>query len=192
VIVGGALTDGGSVFEWVNRNVRTDVETEAKATSMNPPGIHGLVVLPYLNGERSTGWRLDAKMAIIGITNATEPHHILRASLEAVGTCVGRLIGIILALIPHDSLPILVISGTALEKSSLLKQIIADVSGLSLYEGPFLNEVTSRGASRFAAGENILCPPGILAAVPNRAYHDIYQNDILRKQERIQDLLFSI
>ncbi len=48
------------------------------------PDGHGLTVLPFFSGERSTGWADYARAAVIGMSLSTEPIDILRASLEAV------------------------------------------------------------------------------------------------------------
>ncbi|MGH9430274.1 MAG: hypothetical protein ACRD3T_01895 [Terriglobia bacterium] len=60
--VGGALTDGGSVYSWLKKTLELppEAEIEAKLAPMPPPS-HGLTVLPLWAGERSPGWRADAR-----------------------------------------------------------------------------------------------------------------------------------
>jgi len=42
-----------------------DDQIESQLASMEP-GAHGLTVLPFFAGERSTKWRADARAAITG------------------------------------------------------------------------------------------------------------------------------
>src|SRR5205807_6008739 len=84
-ILGGALSNGGLVFQWMKRNLRLppDEDIEKKLAPMSP-GAHGLTVLPLFAGERSTKWRADARAAIAGLAVHTRPLEILRAALESV------------------------------------------------------------------------------------------------------------
>ena len=48
------------------------------------PDAHGLTVLPFWAGERSPGWSTEARGAILGLTQRTQPIEILRAAMEAI------------------------------------------------------------------------------------------------------------
>jgi len=61
------------------------------------PDGHGLTVLPFLAGERSPGWKGDAKAAVLGITQATRPVDILQAALEAVAYRIGLVFDLLQA-----------------------------------------------------------------------------------------------
>ena len=84
-VLGGALSNGGGVFAWMERNLAlpSAEQTEKELAGM-APGAHGLTVLPLFAGERSTKWRADARAAITGMSIHTSPVEILRASLESV------------------------------------------------------------------------------------------------------------
>ena len=43
-----------------------------------------ILVLPFLTGERSTGWVGDARAAVLGLSAATSPEDILRGVMEGV------------------------------------------------------------------------------------------------------------
>ena len=75
VVEGGALSDGGNLYEWLERTL-----------AAGGPGRedHGLTFLPFLGGERSTGWDPDATGAISGLTFATTPGDIRLAALQGV------------------------------------------------------------------------------------------------------------
>jgi gluconokinase len=80
VVEGGALSDGGNLYAWLG-------ETLAPASgslAARDPRDHGLTFLPFLGGERSTGWDPDAKGAIAGLTFETTPLDIRQAALEGV------------------------------------------------------------------------------------------------------------
>jgi gluconokinase len=84
-VIGGAISSGGEVFSWMKQTLQLPdaAETERQIAAMAPAS-HGLTVLPYFAGERSTGWRSDARAAITGMGVSTTPIHILRAALESV------------------------------------------------------------------------------------------------------------
>jgi gluconokinase len=76
VVEGGALSDGGNLYAWLN--------TTLAPSEGQDPDDHGLTFLPFLGGERSTGWDLNAKGAIAGLTFETTAHDIRQAALEGV------------------------------------------------------------------------------------------------------------
>jgi gluconokinase len=76
VVEGGALSDGGNLYAWLN--------TTLAPSERGDPGDHGLTFLPFLGGERSTGWELNAKGAIAGLTFETTAQDIRQAALEGV------------------------------------------------------------------------------------------------------------
>ena len=45
---------------------------------------HHISMIPFLSGERSTGFRDGATGAIIGLTRETTPAHLLKGCLEGV------------------------------------------------------------------------------------------------------------
>ncbi len=58
--------------------------TRAGSLAERDPRDHGLVFLPFLGGERSTGWNPDARGTIHGLTFATTPLDIRQAAYEGV------------------------------------------------------------------------------------------------------------
>ena len=149
VVIGGSLSDGGSVYAWRKRLTRLPddpAETERAIAAMAPDS-HGLTVLPLLSGERGPGWSDAAGATIAGLTPATEPLHLLRAGLEAVALRF-RLIELELS----EALPgerDVVGTGGGLVKSPAWTQIMADALGrpVALSE---VEEGSSRGAALLA------------------------------------------
>src|SRR4030095_929536 len=85
-LIGGALSNAGDVYAWCKRVLRLDGDDEnieSQLTGMKADG-HGLTVLPFFSGERSTGWHGEARATFTGINLSADPIEILQASLEAV------------------------------------------------------------------------------------------------------------
>jgi gluconokinase len=77
VCEGGALSDGGNLYAWLEHTL---VAPDGEARDQ-----HGLTFLPFLGGERSTGWDPHQTGALLGLTFETTPADIRRAALEGVG-----------------------------------------------------------------------------------------------------------
>ena len=80
VVEGGALSDGGNLYEWLERTLAD----ASGALADRDPRDHGLVFLPFLGGERSTGWNPEARGAIHGLTFQTTPLDLRQAAFEGV------------------------------------------------------------------------------------------------------------
>jgi gluconokinase len=80
VVEGGALSDGGNLHDWLERTLAGSSGSLAE----RDPRDHGLVFLPFLGGERSTGWNPHARGAIHGLTFATTPLDLRQAAYEGV------------------------------------------------------------------------------------------------------------
>jgi len=80
VVEGGALSDGGNLYEWLKRTLG---DTSGSLAERDPSD-HGLTVLPFLGGERSTGWNPHARGTIHGLTLGTTPLDLRQAAYEGV------------------------------------------------------------------------------------------------------------
>ena len=80
VVEGGALSDGGNLYGWLERTL---AEASGSLADRDPRS-HGLVFLPFLGGERSTGWNSDARGTIHGLTFETTPLDLRQAAYEGV------------------------------------------------------------------------------------------------------------
>ena len=144
VIVGGALSDGGGLFRWLKDNLRLladDDKTEAEIAK-RPPAAHGLVFLPFLAGERSTGYRENATGAVIGLRSSTDTIDIVQAALESVAYRFAEIFDRFKGI---TFISEVVASGGALRESPVWTQIIADTLGRDLTL-PDTREASSRGA----------------------------------------------
>jgi gluconokinase len=146
VLVGGALTDGGSVVEWARQmlNIKESGEFDEcmhkvsmlldaryiQSASEDASFARTLTVVPFLSGERSTGFRGGATGAILGMTRDTTPAHVLLGCIEGVTLRMNAIIALIRQATEGDRKQRLIASGKALEVNELWRQMIADCSGL--------------------------------------------------------------
>jgi len=163
ILLGGALTDGGSVVEWA-RNLFNLQSTESfetclgQVTSMyesrsfrTSSSSRSLTMAPFLTGERSTGYRSGARGCISGLTRETTSVDIMYSCLESVILrlcCILRLVESVCSS-RHDK--VLVASGSALERNTLWRQMLADCSSMSVVVDAEANEGTSRGIAMLMA-----------------------------------------
>jgi len=144
VVLGGALSDGGGLFRWLKDNLRLagsddDIEAEIEKRA---PAAHGLTFLPFLFGERSTGYHENAHGAVVGLHATTDAADILRAGLESVAYRFAEIFDRLGSAVRINEV---VASGGALRESPIWTQIIADVLGRDLFL-PETREASSRGA----------------------------------------------
>ena len=112
VVEGGALSDGGNLYAWLRETLTPSAEVGDRE--------HGLTFLPFLGGERSTGWDPDATGTITGLTFDTTPADIRQAALEGVGFRFAA----IAELMPE--IEQIVATGGALRQDERWVQIMAD------------------------------------------------------------------
>src|SRR6185436_4313216 len=128
VVVGGALSDGGGLYRCMRETlaVLSDDEGTARALAAMDADSHGLTVLPFWSGERSTGWNAAARGAILGLSSNTEPIDIVRASMEGIAYRFALIAEALESLAPQAAI---VAAGNALLASPCWTQIVSDVLG---------------------------------------------------------------
>ncbi|HEV7214070.1 MAG TPA: FGGY-family carbohydrate kinase, partial [Chloroflexota bacterium] len=196
-VLGGALSNGGILWEWLQRTLRLpDVVATEQAMAALAPDAHGLTVLPFLAGERSPNWVGNARAAFVGLSLNTEPIAMLRAALEAVCYRFALIYELLGTTLP--SRPQLVANGGAILHSPLWMQMLADVLGAPLTASGE-QEATSRGAALLAllnlglipALDNVAVPAALgQTFVPNPDHHERYQAAAVR-QRRLYQLLIE-
>ncbi len=195
-LLGGATSEGGNVYAWLRETLRLgDLrEVEAALATVSADG-HGLTVLPFVVGERSPDWAGNVQATVHGLTLATTPLAILRASLEAVAyrfaVIEERLCG------QADCSHRLIASGGALLRSPAWSQIFADVLGRTVVVSAEV-EATSRGTALLALQALDVLPSfdAIAAAdglvyEPDRERSGIYRAAIARQRRLYERLIGS-
>jgi gluconokinase len=195
ILIGGALSDGGGLYNWIRESLlrEEDAETIESELDLLDPDAHGLTIMPFWAGERSTGWNPDARGAILGLSLQTRPIEILRAAMEAIAY---RFALIASALEPFAPEATLIASGHALRSSPTWVQILADVLGRRVLVSE-LPEASMRGAALLALEAAGKIPsieefsvPVEMVFEPNMSHHAVYR-DALDRQQRIYKKLFT-
>ena len=190
VVVGGALSDGGGLLQWLAESLKID-EVDVRALD---PDAHGLTVLPFWSGERSTGWSSDARGGIFGLRQKTTPVEIVRATLESIAYRFALIARALDEVAPNATI---FASGNALRSSPLWLQIIADVLGRPLLFGGTA-EASIRGAALLA-----LEAVGKIGTIEEDsiAVEQVFEPDVLRharyqqglaRQEELYDRLYQV
>jgi len=195
VVVGGALSDGGGLLHWLVQSLNTGDDPIAlqQQLAVLEPDAHGLTILPFWSGERSTGWLADARGGIFGLRQQTTTVEIIRAALEAIAYRFALIATALDEIAPGASV---IATGNALRSSPVWLQIIADVLGRPLLFGG-APEASIRGAALLALESvgKIANIEAVRVSVdevfePDMQRHARYREGLARQQE-LYDRLFG-
>jgi len=140
---------GGHLFGFARRDSGeswfTRIEREAATIE---PGASGLVALDWWNGNRTILGDADVSGVIAGLTLATSATEIYRTLLESVAFGTRRIVENFV----ENGIPLseVVACGGIAERSSLMMQLFADVTGLPVTV-PDSQQIPARGAALFGA-----------------------------------------
>jgi gluconokinase len=193
VIIGGALSDGGGLYAWLKHTLAiTEIDDEIEGEiSLRKPDSHGLTFLPFLQGERSTGYHEYATGGVLGLTQNTAAVEIVHAALESVAYRFAEIFEQLQQVCPIEEITA---SGGALRESPVWTQIICDVFGHDL-DLPETREASSQGAVLWAL-ENIGI--GNIETLPmpkgekfklNKENHEIYKQARARHESFYKKLM---
>jgi gluconokinase len=194
VVIGGALSDGGGLMQWLQQNVSLDVDGAELNALLEPfePDSHGLTILPFWSGERAPGWSSNATGTIHGLTSATKSIEIVRATMEAIGY---RFAHILKSLDSFALDAAITLTGKIFLSFPVWAQILADIFGRKTELSP-VSEASLRGAALLALEtigtidslETIKSEPGRVF-VPDMERHAVYRRAITRQQELYRRLV---
>lgn len=197
-VLGGALSEGGNLFAWLENTLRLPPLAEAESqVAALPPNEHGLTVLPYVVGERSLGWHGEARATLAGISVSTTPADILCAAVESLAYRIGAVYERLISSLHLAGQPPQIIgSGGSLLSSPLFQQVIADVVQTPLYPSRS-HEASARGAALLAL-ESLgvlsdvarIAPHPAAPVSPNPANAAAYRRG-RERQERLYHLLLG-
>ncbi len=146
-LVGGALTEGGGVFDWACRltGIKPGAELE-EALKDRKPGAGGLVMVPLLAGERAPGWNDAARGTLGGISLATTGTDLVASAIEGVACRLARLFAL---MGPISGKNPRVIASGGLLASNAWRHALANSLGVPVH--PCLeSEATGRGMALLA------------------------------------------
>lgn len=152
----GTMQAAGGSYQWLRRQVCWIEGREAEETgedvyeimnrlaAQSIPGAHGLLFLPYLQGERSPHWNPEARGGFVGLQVTHTRADLIRATLEGISM---NLKTILLSFLDANAKvdEIILIGGGA--KGELWRQILADIFGRPTLRPRLLEEATSLGAA---------------------------------------------
>lgn len=106
-VLGAAISNGGVVARWagevyapdVPAGPLRDVQIMAMAADV-PAGSDGLVMLPYLLGERAPLWDPELTGAVLGVRHAHGRGHFIRAAIEGVALQMSSLVDVLDTVTP--------------------------------------------------------------------------------------------
>jgi gluconokinase len=148
VLEGGALSDGGNLHAWLERTL---ADAEGSLADRDPDS-HGLTFLPFLGGERSTGWDPNRSGVLAGMTFDTTPLDIRQAGLEGIAFRLAEIADLL------PDLEDVVASGGALLADGDWLQIVADALGRPVTASG-VEEASLRGAAVLALERLGIEPP---------------------------------
>lgn len=192
-ILGGAISNGGQVYAWWQAALDLPDESvlDSQLAAMQP-GAHGLTVLPFFAGERAPYWRADLRAAVIGMSLATKPIDLLRASLESVALRFRQIYRLMTARTgePEE----VVASGGALLHSRAWTQMMADALGRPVVACAEA-EASSRGAAlwaweRLGRGTLESAPLRTSGVVEPRPQYAAVYDEMLAAQTRLYEKLY--
>lgn len=189
-VAGGAGNNGAVVLQWLKENVlQTNESYEAffELAKTIAPGSDGLLLLPYILGERAPVWNANAKGVYFGLNIQHTKAYLIRAAMEGVVYSVysiGKIIG------EKKEVTEIRASG-GFTKSTVWLQILADVFNIKIAV-PATVESAAFGAAvlgKEAMGFDENFPVKKSAIYnPDSYNHEIYQKSFA-KFERLYDLL---
>lgn len=175
-IIGGGNNNGAIVLQWLKEQLletSDSYELLFEKAAAIPAGCDGLLMLPYLLGERAPLWNASAKAMLFGITKAHTKAHLVRATLEAV---IFSMFSIARVMMETNTVTAVHASG-GFAKSPLWLQVLADVFGVEVqvsgaYEAAAMGAVML-GAE--ASGMELSFEDAVTAAYrPDKINHEVY------------------
>jgi glycerol kinase len=144
----GSIFVGGALVQWLRDNLKiinSSPEIESLAQEADDNG--GVVIIPAFAGLGAPHWDQFARGTMFGITRATTPAHIARATLEAIALQVKDAIDEMVASAGLEVKHLKVDGGASV--NNLLMQIQSDLLGEEVVR-PMITETTALGAALLA------------------------------------------
>ncbi|HXV42613.1 MAG TPA: gluconokinase [Anaerolineae bacterium] len=186
-LVGGATSEGGNIFAWFKQILQLPPEVEDELARLDPAA-HGLIVLPFVAGERAPGWQGEARASLIGFNLHTRPIEILRAGLEGVAYRFALIHQRLTPHLPPDHQ--IIASGAGLLSSPVWLQIMADVLDRPVIASAE-KEATSRGVAVLALEALGLTPdkPATDKIYQPNPQHQAYYQEAVKQQVKFYNKL---
>ncbi len=143
----GSIFVAGAAIQWLRDNLSLiDNAGESAGMSAALASNDGVYFVPAFTGLGAPHWLPDARGAIVGLTRATSPAHIVRAALEAVCYQTSDLLQ---AMGADGCQPKRMRIDGGMVANDWMNQFLADIVGLTV-DKPVINETTALGAAYLA------------------------------------------
>ena len=147
-LLGGSFSEGGNVVQWALDNLKLPpIEQLNSELTKLQPAQHGINVLPFIAGERATGWSTSATGVLEGVRISTTPMEILQAMLESVAYRFAMVADLLLPGVKSGYQ--MIASGGAIQNSPWWLQTMSDVLGVPVGVSAEQQD-TSRGTAVLA------------------------------------------
>ena len=147
-LLGGAINDVGRLVAWLQTTLRVpDDDAALDAVLAAEPDRRSPAVVPFLTGERSTGWAASARAVIAGLSGGTSPEAIFRAGAEGIAVSYARVVDELTSVAGQPTR--IVASGRITQSLPHLLQLVADTIGTEV-EHVALKRATLRGTALLA------------------------------------------
>ncbi len=201
----GTMQAGGASYHWAKDALCKMEEEKGRSLGLSAftlmddlidatePGSGNLIFLPYILGERSPRWNINARGAFIGLSSTHRKSDMLRSVLEGVGFNLKIILDILESNGKFNKIRL--IGGGA--KGRNWKQIIADIFDRTVTIPEYLEEATSMGAAiigAVGAGEMVLQEASkfvkdVQVITPRREAHERYERVFEVFEKSYQSLL---
>lgn len=172
-LLGGAINDVGRLVAWLRSVLRVpDDDAALDAVLAADPEARGPAAVPFLTGERSTGWAASARAVVAGLSAGTSPEAIFRAGAEGVALSYARVAEELTRVAP--SVTRVAASGRVTQSLPHLLQLVADATGTPV-EHVDLKRATLHGTALLAletlAPDVARADPPVVGVYRPRAEH---------------------
>lgn len=147
-LLGGAVNDVGRLVTWLRTVLRLPDDAAAlDALLATDPDPLVPAVVPFLTGERSTGWAASARAVVAGLAESTTPEAVFRGSVEGVAITYARVVEQLTGVAGRPAR--VAASGRITQDLPHLLQLVADAIGTPV-EHVQLKRATLRGTALLA------------------------------------------
>lgn len=146
-LLGGAINDAGRVPAWLSSVLQLPDEETIDQWLADPPRESTPLLLPFLTGERATGWRADARALFAGISAGHDVQDLYRGSFEGVTQAYSRVATELFAV--HPAIDSVIATGGTSHGAPGWLTMVADVLGKPVVPATFKRS-TLRGTALLA------------------------------------------
>lgn len=132
-VIGGAVNNGGNVLAWLGTilmehesSIFEELENHIESTAL---GSEGLLLIPYLFGERAPHWDGRLQGSFIGMSGTHGRNHFIRSALEGIVFNLREVWEMLIAISGEST--VMIASGGFLN-SPAWTSILSDVFGMDI------------------------------------------------------------